>query len=30
MTQAKADTQIRHMEAVLETVEKAAQTERLL
>lgn len=30
MTQAKADLEIRHMEAVLETVEKAATTERLI
>lgn len=30
MTQAQADREIRHMEAVLETVEKAAQTERLI
>ena len=30
MTQAKADLEIRHMEAVLETVEKAATGERLL
>ena len=30
MTQAKADQEIRHMEAVLETVEKAATAERLI
>jgi hypothetical protein len=30
MTQAKADLEIRHMEAVLETVEKAATAERLI
>lgn len=30
MTQAQADREIRHMEAVLETVEKAATSERLL
>lgn len=30
MTQAKADLELRHMEAVLETVEKAATAERLI
>lgn len=30
MTQQKANTEIRHMEAVLETVEKAATSERMI
>lgn len=30
MTQQQADREIRHMEAVLETVEKAATAERLI
>lgn len=30
MTQVQADRELHHMEAVLETVEKAASTERLI
>ena len=30
MTKAKADVEIRHMEAVLETVQNAAKGERLI